>query len=128
MIEKYKEYAPVIVRYGVGIVFFLLGLDQMLTPEKWLAWLPPFVSNLPLTGATFFFMTGIFNTIVGILLLLGIFTRIAAIFASLHLIGVLFSIGYNDIAVRDIGLLLAAFSVFLHGTDKLCLERKFKEK
>jgi len=44
--EKYKSYGPILVRYGVGIVFLLFGLDQLFNPGNWLAWLPIQIGNL----------------------------------------------------------------------------------
>ena len=126
MLEKYKEYAPIVVRYGIGIVFLLIGLDQAFKPESWTSWLPSFASNLPISGETFFFLTGIFNTIVGVLLLIGLFTRIAAFLAALHLVGVMMTIGYNDVFIRDLGLFLMAISVLFFGADKFCLDNRFR--
>ena len=70
-----------------------------------------------------------FNTIIGAMLLLGMLTRIASTLAALHLIAVIVTIGYNDISIRDFGLLLATISVLLHGSDNWCLDNKiFKKK
>lgn len=124
MKERYKDYAPALVRIGVGIVFFLFGISQITRPQTWLAWLPNFVGNLPFTQITFLILTGIFNLIVGVLLIIGIFTKIAALLSSLHLIGVIISLGYNDISIRDFGLLLAALSIFFNGPDKFCIQKK----
>ena len=46
MNERYKEYAPTIARYGVGIVFFIFGIWQLFQPEAWFAWIPSFVTNM----------------------------------------------------------------------------------
>lgn len=122
VLDNYKDYAPVFVRLGVGVVFFLFGIDQLIRPEAWFAWLPSWVTWVG--PEKFFLMNGIFDLVVGILLLVGLLTRIAAFFAVLHLIGVILVLGYNDVAIRDFGLLLGALSVFLYGADKLCLDKK----
>ena len=124
MLEKYQKYAPIVVRYGIGIVFLLIGLDQAFKPGNWVSWLPSFVPS-SISGETFFFLTGIFNTIVGVLLLIGFLTRLAAFLAALHLVGVLITIGYNEIFIRDLGLFLMAISVLLHGKDEWCLDNRF---
>ncbi len=117
--DSYRKYAPISVRLGIGSVFLLLGIDQFMNPAAWVAWMPSWISWV--SPEQFFFLNGIFNSIIGLLLVVGFFTRIAALFAMLHLIGVLVSLGYNDIAIRDFGLLLATLSVFLYGKDSWCI-------
>ncbi len=120
--DKFKEYAPIFVRLGIGIVFLLFGFDQTFNPANWMAWTPSFISFL--SGNVFWLFTGIFNMIVGFLLLIGLLTRLAGLLASLHLIGVIITLGYNDIAIRDFGLLLGAISVLLYGADKWCVDKR----
>ncbi|HLC53423.1 MAG TPA: DoxX family membrane protein [Candidatus Nanoarchaeia archaeon] len=124
--EKARQYSPIVVRYAVGIVFLLLGIDQIIDPAGWTGYLPlDIVSALPfhLTATQFMFYNGLFDTLIGLLLLAGIFVRIVSAVAVLHLLGVIVTLGYNDLAIRDIGLLLASFSVFLHGPDRWCLKK-----
>jgi uncharacterized membrane protein YphA (DoxX/SURF4 family) len=61
----------------------------------------------------------------GALLLLGLYTKLAAFVLALHLYGIAFSLGFNDLGVRDFGLASATLAVFLHGADKWCLDTKF---
>ncbi len=124
VLEKYKKYAPAVVRYGVGIVFLLFGIDQLFKPQKWIAFTPTFAQSLYVNVNTFWLINGMFDAIIGILLIIGLFTKIVAFFASVHLIGVIVILGYNDIAIRDFGLLLASIAVFLNGTDLWCLDFK----
>ena len=65
----------------------------------------------------------VFEIIFASLLALGIFTRIASLLLALHMIGIVVSLGYNAVAVRDFGLMIATFTVFLNGPDKLCLKK-----
>ncbi|MEK6856700.1 MAG: hypothetical protein AABX49_01665, partial [Nanoarchaeota archaeon] len=65
-----------------------------------------------------------FEVVFGLLLLIGLFTKIVSLILALHLLVISFSLGYNDIAVRDFILSLATFSIFLNGKDKLCLDKK----
>ncbi|MBI2451892.1 DoxX family membrane protein [Candidatus Pacearchaeota archaeon] len=123
-LEEAERYAPAVVRYGVGIVFFLLGVSQITGPEGWIAWFPSWITSFGFSIPTFIFLNGIFDSLVGLLLIIGLLTRIISLLAVLHLVGVISVLGYNDIAIRDFGLLLAALSVFLHDPDKLCLDSK----
>jgi len=117
---KYKEYAMPLVRYGLGIVFLLFGYDQIFNPSNWIAWFP---QNL----VSYIVYIGGFNLIVGMFLVLGLFTRVAALLASIHLIGVIFTIGYGEVAIRDFGLLLGALGVLFYGADRLSLDKKFRK-
>ena len=122
-----KSYAPILVRWGISIVFLWIGIDIWLNTDYWMAWLPGYVSQF-IEPTTLMLFTGAFDFVFGLLLLLGLFTRISALFMALHLIGVIMTIGYNDIAVRDFGLLLATIGIFFHGPDTWCLDKKYKSR
>jgi len=117
---KYKEYAMSLVRYGLGIVFLLFGYDQIFNPSNWIAWFPQNLVN-------YIVYVGIFNLVVGLFLVLGLFTRVVALLAALHLIGVIVTIGYGEVAIRDFGLLLGAFAVLFYGADRLSLDLKYRK-
>ena len=118
-----SRYAPSLVRMGLSIVFLWFGLHQLFVPDAFVGWLPPFLLSLPIPPSTFLALNGSFETLFGIFLLLGLFTRLTALLLTFHLIGILiFSVGYNEIGVRDFGLMMATLSVFLSGPDLLCLD------
>ncbi len=141
-IDKYKRYAPLVLRLGLSLVFLWFGLSQLINPESFLGYVPQWLyshapemihehplqlmHNLQLTPHIIIMGNGIFETVFGILLLLGLFTRISSLLLGLHLMGIMFGLGYNDIAVRDFGLMLATFSIFLQGPDEWCLDAKRK--
>lgn len=118
------DYSELFIRYGLGLVFFLFGIDQVFKPAKWLVWLPEFT---PIEPNTLIFIIGIFNFVVGALLLAGVFIRIAAVLGGLHLIGVIFSIGYNDVAIRDFGLLMMAVYLAITKKHYFSLSNRFKK-
>ena len=123
-----RDYAPLIVRLGAGIVFLLIGIDQMIHTSAWVGYLPNWFTNfLPSwqTPEGFMYVNGIFDSSLGLLLLLGVFTRFIAVLATLHLTGVVITLGYNEVAIRDIGILLSALAVALFGSDRWCLERRW---
>lgn len=125
ILENLKPHAPKVVRYAIGITFFLIGLDQLLKPSLWASYFPqalPFSIQV----AQAVLLNGLFDMFIGALLLAGLLTRIASAFATIHLVGVIFILGYNDISIRDIGLALAALSIFFHGSDNWCLDSRLR--
>jgi len=125
--ENYKEYAPILVRLSISLVFVWFGLTQIFSPGSLAGYLPGFAYDLPLKPLTLIFLNGIFGTAFGLLLLTGLFTRISSFLLGLHLLGITFSLGYNDVAIRDLGLALTTFAITLYGPDKWCLDRRIKK-
>ena len=53
---------------------------------------------------------------------MGLFLRFFSFIGIIHLIGITALVGYNDIGIRDFGILLALIAVFLHGPDQYCID------
>ena len=86
-----------------------------------------FMQKAPNFAYTLILLNGIFETIFGALLLMGYFTRIAAFLLALHLFSIAFSLGYNDIAIRDFGLALATASLIFSGAGEFSLDKNLKK-
>src|SRR3989338_10098260 len=129
-----KESAALAVRISLAFVFLWFGLNQLFAPESFVGYLPQWVMphqggmmgpmmmhvyNANFQVSYFVILNGIFDSLIGFLLLIGLYTRIAALVAALHLLFIAFSLGYNDIAIRDVGLAIAAFSLVFSGAGKL---------
>tara|TARA_Y100000310_G_scaffold342814_1_gene447594 strand:+ start:10132 stop:10515 length:384 start_codon:yes stop_codon:yes gene_type:complete len=125
-LQKYHKYAPMLLRYGIAAVFLWFGLNQMFNTVNFIAYLPTWAMNLPIAAETFVIANGIFETVFGICLALGLWTRFSAAVLGLHLLGIIHSLGYNDVAVRDLGLFFATASIFLNGPDEWSWDRKKK--
>ena len=137
-IGQNKKYSVDIVRIAVSLVFLWFGINQLVNPESFLGYLPQWLYTqqgmmghmrlvqVPDFSYTLIMLNGIFESIFGFLLLAGFFTRIAAFLLSLHLFGIAFSLGYNDIAVRDFGLALATASLIFSGAGELSLDNKLR--
>ncbi|MBX4196667.1 DoxX family protein [Candidatus Pacearchaeota archaeon] len=118
-----KKYAPIILRVGISLVFLWFGSQQLLHASDWTTYLPGWVNSLPLQPTTFVLANGIFEIIFGLMLILGLFTRFTAALLAIHMLGIVSSIGYNDVAIRDFGLFMACVAIFFYGPDEWCLKK-----
>jgi uncharacterized membrane protein YphA (DoxX/SURF4 family) len=120
-----SKYGPVVARFGLALVFLWFGFTQVTGPESWTSLIPEFITNIThLSALTFVYINGGMEIILGILLILGIYTRISALILALHLLVITIDVGYNAIGIRDFGLTMATFSIFLNGPDFLALEKR----
>lgn len=118
-------YAPAVLRFGMAALFLWFGLSQVINPSAWMSWLPERVLSIPwLGGTTIIFLNGTFETLGGILLAVGLWTRWAALLLSLHLFFIAYEIGYNDIGVRDFSLAVATLALSLFGPDRFTIDSK----
>jgi len=123
--KSLKEYAPGFLRISLSLVFLWFGFNQLFDTDSWIGYLPQWGYNLPIVPELLIQINGAVEIVLGTLLLLGLFTRLTALILTIHLLGISFNLGYNDVAIRDVGLSLATFAVFLHGKDRWSLDKKF---
>src|SRR3989344_8048845 len=112
------QFALPVLRAGLVMLFLWFGLSQVTAPTDWVAWAPQWTESLGLSAATVVLLNGLFEVVLGVLLAIGIYTRIVAFLLSLHLLFIAYEIGYNDIGVRDFALAVATFSLALFGPDR----------
>ena len=113
-----QTWSQTVLRVGISLVIVWFGLQQLSDPSGWIAYLPSWAENLPISEISFVYINGWFELIFGILLLLGFYTKIIAFLLSLHLLSIIFSVGYNEIGVRDFGIFIALVSIFLYGIKR----------
>jgi uncharacterized membrane protein YphA (DoxX/SURF4 family) len=119
---RMEKLAPVVLRVGMALVFFWFGTHQLQNPSMWISFIPKWLHVSTAVATKFVLMNGLFEIIGGILLVLGAYTRVVAFLLSLHLFGIAFSIGLNNIGARDLGLAVAAFAVGLLGGGKWSID------
>lgn len=127
MSEKNLDYGKALLRIALSIVFLYFGFKQIMSPLDWVGFVPEFATFL-LSAKTIVIFNAILELCLGIFMILGLYTRFAALILSLHLLGIALSMINSPIGIRDLGLALATFSVFIFGPDKYCLDNKFKKK
>lgn len=127
ILDKYKFLSIPIIRYGLALTILWFGIKQIIDTSWGISWLPSYSNIVPFSAQTIIYLNGIFEILIAIFLLLGLFTRTVSLLLCLHLLSLLFIIGYNEIAVRDFGLMAASLGIFFHGKDKLSIDNKLKK-
>ena len=120
---KNRHYSSFIIRIGLALVLLWFGIDEIINPQNWFGYFSQWLA-LPFSLETFFLLNGIFEVIIGILLLMGLYTRVVAFISAFHLLAVTIALGYNDVAVRDFGLTLMAVSLVFSGAGVLSLDNR----
>lgn len=103
------------LRYGIGLTATLAGIDKFFNVlTDWDTYLSPLAAQLlPVSTGTFMGFVGVIEFAVGLAILTG-WTRVGAYVASAWLVGIaanLVAAGFYDVAVRDVVMSLAAFTL-----------------
>ncbi len=106
-------YVP--LRITFGLVPLLAGLDKFTNLlADWTAYLPPFAADLlPFSATTFMMIVGVIEIVAGLAVLTK-FTRLGAFVVMAWLIllaAAVATAGYLDIAVRDLVMAVAAYTL-----------------
>lgn len=127
MPSNIERFALPTLRFGIVVLFLWFGLSQLTAPGDWIAWVPEWASNL-MPAETVVLLNGGFETILGIALVAGFYTRIAALLLAFHLLLVAWEIGYNDIGVRDFALAVCTLALALFEPDQYTLDKRMRKE
>jgi uncharacterized membrane protein len=100
---------------ALAFVFIYFGIDKFINPIIWIGFMPPWMDGLMgMSLNTWLLITGVTEIIFGAMLFVPNrrVQQAGTILIALHLVAILTQIGWNDIAIRDIGLLLASGALF----------------
>lgn len=104
------------LRVALGAAAFLAGLDKFFNLlANWPAYLSPLAAGLlPMSPSSFMHLVGIVEMAVGAVILTG-YTRLGGYVAAAWLAGIAVNLvatgQYFDIAVRDVAMAIAAFTL-----------------
>jgi len=112
---KHVESAWWALRIGLGLAAFLAGADKFFNLlTNWTQYLNPAVAGmLPVSAVTFMHAVGVIEMVVGLAVLTA-WTRLGSYVAMVWLLAIagnLVLAGYFDIAVRDVEMAIAAFTL-----------------
>jgi hypothetical protein len=100
---------------GLAFVFLWFGIDKFIHPLVWIGWIPKsFDGLIGLNSHVWLQLIGATEVGLGILVLVPhrLAQKVASLFITLHLSAILTQVGWNDIAVRDIGLLCSSVALW----------------
>ena len=105
-----------ILRLSLAFVFLWFGIDKFFHPSYWItSWMPHFMMSfavvLHVSPNAFIYSIGVIELLAGISFLTNIFTDFFALIAGVFLIVISLFYGFNEIFVRDIGLIGALFAL-----------------
>ena len=124
-LENKKDLVPFLLRIGLGIIFFWFGITKFTNVQDWLRYIPPWLQSLiPISMNLFLYIQGAIETLIGLFLILGIFVKKSAFLAALILIVIIITVGFNDVSLRDFGLLMIAISLMILGQGKYFISKK----
>ncbi len=125
-----NKYAPTVLRIGLALVFLWFGTQQLFNTAAWTGLIPDMVIQLShLTAQTWVHINGSLEIVLGFCLLFGFFTQVSALILAAHLAVIVLDVGiFTPIGVRDFGLTIATFSIFLNGISYFSLDSYFQKR
>jgi len=116
--KKMQSVGFIVLRTGLALVFVWFGVNQLMNPSAWTSFVPYWGIPPFLNATQVVLINGLFEVLSSILLILNIFTRPVAFLLFLHLIGIAIPMGLSPTGVRDFGLCISTFALFLLGERK----------
>ena len=112
-----------LLRVGTGVVFTIFGFDKLIHPFNWVGWVPIVVRKQVeathlLTIFRFLKLQGVAEGVLGVLILVGVWTRLSALLCAAVLAGIVYFLGWDQIGIRDTGLLFSSLALSLLGAGE----------
>lgn len=127
-LNRYRHIGLFLLRVGMGLIFIVHGVSKLAGGTEVLTQVGSVVSNIGIdSGHAFFgFLAGTFEAVGGLLLVLGLFTRFAAIAITLVLLGafVLHATNEDPVAVwlHPLKAFVVMVALFFTGPGRYSLD------
>lgn len=131
---SYAQYAPLALRAGLAVVFFLFGLKKLTNPTQATAEIQLLLEFDLADAAAINFYLGLIELLITTTLIVGFKVRVASAVAglltALFFLSFLIKYGFsiNPDLYRDVGLFGAATALFLLGAGPLSLDHSISQK
>ena len=118
------------MRIGLSGVLLWFGSEQLLHVANWVGYVPDYATALTgLAPEVIVLFNGSLEIAFGLLIFLGLFTRISAFVMGVHLLIIAFELGlFSQIGVRDWGLAAAFFGLAFAGPGLLSVDNPQRER
>lgn len=96
---------------GLGFTFLYAGVSSLIDPTAWIGYLPNWTSALA-PAETLILIHGVFQTVVGLALVLNFALRATAAIAAADLAAIILFYGIDLVTFRDVGLFIMAAALY----------------
>jgi TM2 domain-containing membrane protein YozV len=110
-----KSVARYLLTAALVLVFGWFGVDKFLNGFVWVGFLPLWMDGfLSMAKTTWIVIMGVIEVTLAVMLLIPVrrIRQLGALLIAIHLVGVVAQVGWNDVGIRDIGLLLSSLALF----------------
>lgn len=107
---KSLKLSHFLIRIGLAAVFLWFGIDKFFHPIYWInAWIPKWLIQnaiyFKINETSLVYLFGVFEILVGVSLVSGVFMRFFSFLAILFLVTISIIYGFNEVIIRDLGLI-----------------------
>lgn len=111
---KYQKLSFFILRLGLAATYIYSGLDLILNPVNWIAFLPSWFSQLlPVSSVTYLQLQGGLELLLALGLIFGIKLRLVSLISVLEMVAILGLYGFDRVTFRDLAILGGSLAIFL---------------
>ncbi len=126
-IKQDIDLANKVLRIGLGSTILWFGLSQVINPSNWIGYLQVWSFNLTfISTITLVYFNAFFEILTSLLLIFNQYTKFFSILLSLHMLVIIFHLGYNNIAVRDFGIMIGFLALIFISENKGILDKYLK--
>lgn len=111
-----KRLSMLLLTVGLVFVFAWFGIDKFRNAFIWLGFLPAWMDGaLGIPKETWLTIIGVSEVLMAVMVLIPVrrVRQLGALLMTVHLAGIITQVGWNDIGVRDIGLMLSAAALLV---------------
>ena len=127
-LDKSKNWASFLLRWGLAVVFILFGYQKLSIPEQTRAEIQLLLDIGLGSASAINFYLGLIEIMIAISFVLGIFIKKTSLLASLMLLGFFssflwkYGLGIDPTLYRDLGLLAGSLALWLLGSGAWSLD------
>ncbi len=126
--EKSAMTVTVALRIGLATVFLVFGIWKARAPVDWVIFMPNWIAGAvagidSIDALGVLKMMGFIEAVLGLQLLVGFYTKTSAAICTFLLAGIVFHVGFDQVGIRDLGLLAAALALAFAGSGPWSVDR-----